>query len=404
MPNIWLIVKALLNLPPMNKPIILYLFLLLIMVAVGGCKTEKKTAQKDEGYYTCSMHPQVHEDKPGDCPICGMKLIKVEAIKNKVTMDMQASDIVLDEYQQQLANIKVMTVGLGEIQKENTLTGTVVILFIKSPGEKIKQGQTLYTLYSEELQAAQREYLLALSSRNLYQGNENTYTQLTEGIRNKLLLWGMTNAQISLLRKTGTVQPALPIISQQSGTVLNVNIREGEYVEEGSTILRIADLSTLWVEAQEYISDWQQLPEQTPVEVRLASYPNEVIFGKVIFTNPELQPQSTINLVRIQIANPGQRIQPGTQAYVSINSKQPQAIVIPSDAVLRDKQGATVWVEKSKGLFEVRMVKLGTENDEKVEILSGIKVGERVVISGAYALNSEYILKRGNNPMAGMEM
>ncbi len=126
--------------------------------------------------------------------------------------------------------------------------------------------------------------------------------------------------------------------------------------------------------------------------------------GKISFANPELLSDSKIIIVRMEIPNPDQSIKPGMQAYITIRSDEKEALAIPSDAVIRDPAGATVWIKRSPGTYEPRMVETGVESKDYLEIIGGLEEGDAVVTSGAYLLQSEYIFKKGKDPMAGMKM
>jgi Cu(I)/Ag(I) efflux system membrane fusion protein len=126
--------------------------------------------------------------------------------------------------------------------------------------------------------------------------------------------------------------------------------------------------------------------------------------GKIEFINPEINPDTRINLIRVSIPNPGNQLKPGMPAYVIIKDHKGASLSLPTDAVIRDNKGASVWVQTSGRKFKYKMVETGAESNGRVEIKSGLKDGDAVVVSGAYLLNSEYIFKVGSNPMAGMKM
>lgn len=128
------------------------------------------------------------------------------------------------------------------------------------------------------------------------------------------------------------------------------------------------------------------------------------IKGKIEFVNPEINPDTRINLIRVSIPNPGNQLNPGMSAYLFLNNRRHNMLSLPVDAVLRDGKGATVWIQTDKNIFKSRMVEAGMETGDRIEIKSGIKAGDIVVITGAYLLNSEYIFKKGANPMEGMKM
>ncbi len=378
---------------------------------------DKKGGEKtpDNVFYTCSMDPQVMEKKPGKCPICKMELTKVIIDKN----DKQNS-LKLSDEQIELANIKTIIVTESTIASEKVLNGELVVnenkrfkissriagriehLYIKNPGETITPGVLLYEIYSEKLTAAQREYLFALEKTKQSSGSDLVYNQLVEGAKNKLLLWGMSEAQIKVLGKNeNSISNTVRIYSKEGGVVTSVNVKEGDYLMDGDALFEIADLSSLWVEAQLYATEVAQLSNNDPVSIKIEGFPEKTWNSKISFAAPQLEVQSKVNLIRAEIPNAKMELKPGMQANVILRENSRKTIAVPLSALLQDSKGATLWVKKKDGSFESRMVIAGIEGSDKVEIRSGIQTGEEIVISGAYLLNSEYIFKKGTNPMSG---
>jgi Cu(I)/Ag(I) efflux system membrane fusion protein len=405
----------------MNKIII---GLLLFTLAFAACK-QKPPQQaivqtQSKAYYTCSMHPQVHEEPPGNCPICGMKLIKVELTGDN---DNTASaKIVLTATQLALANIQTDTVREENTGLEKTLTGTVVAdetkteelsarivgriqqLFVRSIGEKISVGQPVYSIYSEDLQEAEKEYLLARQQQKVLHNPDVDYQQLISTAENKLQLWGLTPAQIRGLAVSGKVSATTTIFSKIGGTVSELSVHEGDYVTEGMSVLKTQDLNSLWVEAQLYVSESGNYKENDRVSVAFPDLNGQMIQGKVEFINPELSDASKVNLIRISIPNPQGMIRPGMLAYISIGTGGSRSLAVPGSAILTDGQGSKVWVKNTDGSFSAKMVTVGSGNQNYVPVISGLKPGDVVVTNGAYLLNSEAIFKNGSENMAGMKM
>ncbi|OGX83932.1 hypothetical protein BEN47_17025 [Hymenobacter lapidarius] len=385
-------------------------------------------------YYTCSMHPQVHQDHPGDCPICGMDLIAVN--KPTASATGSARTLQLSAEQVRLGNIQVAKVGqTGPADGTSgaapvtglRLTGRVVLnpenlvqvsarvpgridrLYVRATGETVRAGAPLFAIYSEELLKAQQELLLARAQMRELSGQQIDYAPLADAAQTKLRLWGMTSRQITTLLRSGKVLNPMPYFSPSSGIVQTLNIREGDYVSEGSAVLQLADLSSVWVEAQRYASD-QPLRDGQTVQVSFPAFPGRVVPGRVSFSSPELAGESRVALVRVEIPNPQREYTPGLQAVVEtvgpVRRAQPVAagsLRVPIEAVLQESAGNSLWVRNPDGRFENRVVKLGPQTGQQVVILSNLKAGEEVVVNGAYLLNSEYILQKGATPMAGME-
>lgn len=394
-----------------------HLIAITILLFLSACNDKKKVASQDPNiFYTCSMHPQVMQDRPGACPICGMDLIPVE---KKTGTDGDA--IMLSDQQMQLGNIRVDTVGKETIGDETVLTATLTIdetksttvsarvpgriekLYFKNEGDYVSKGQRLYDLYSEELNNAMQEYILALEKQATLDNSIIDFKQLVQSAKNKLLLWGMSEAQIDKLAKTNHVPVVIPFYSSASGYITKLERYEGDYVPEGGTIVRLANLSSLWAEAQAYTSQLSEIDRNGTATVQLPDLGKEVK-GRIEFVNPEINPETRINLIRVSVPNAGKQLKPGMPAYVVLKNRQRNSLTLPINAVIRSEKMNMVWIEIDKNTFKSVIVETGMENDDRIEIRSGLKEGDVVVTSGAYLINSEYIFKKGADPMAGHNM
>lgn len=402
------------------------LFIAAVLVFLfAACKNSntKTPAQAEHNmemndvYYTCSMHPQVMQDKPGNCPICGMKLIEA---KKGISKD--PNEVQLSDQQIQLGNISTDTIRSGMIGDQMVLTATlnadqrninavsarvmgrIERLYFKNLGDYVSKGDKLFDIYSEELNNAKQEYILALEKQKTLDNPLIDFTALLQSAKNKLLLWGLSEIQIQEIAVRKTTTTLTTFYSPVAGYVTTLDIREGEYAMEGGTIVRIADLSTLWAEAQVYTSQLSQIDNNAIASVQFPDLPGKQTTGKIEFMNPEINPQTRITLLRVNVANAEKLLKPGMPAYVTIKGKQVNTLTLPSDAVLRTGTGASVWVQTGNHTFKSRMVEIGMEDGERVEIKSGLQSGDIVVITGAYLLNSEFIFKKGSNPMEGMKM
>ena len=399
-------------------------FIILAAIILASCKEKKKAetaSVKKDVYYTCSMHPQVHEDHPGNCPICGMKLIAVSRSSKSVGGKMHMQ-VHLSAEQILLGNIKVDTVGKGNFGDQLVLTGTLNFnqdklssvnarvegridkLYFKNIGDYVRKGDKLYDLYSEQLNNAKQEYITALEQEHTLGSSLINYHALVESAKAKLLLWGMTNAQIKQLAESKQVSTHTSFYSTETGYITALNVQEGDYVMEGGTVVQLANLSTLWAEAQVYTTQMALIKKGENATVQIPDMNNETINGTIDFVNPEINPDTRINLVRVTIPNTNNQLHPGMPAYITISNKKHDAITLPSDAVLRDSNGATVWIQTKPGVYEMRMVKTGIAENNAIEITSGLSKGEVVVTSGAYLVNSQYVFEHGSNSMGGMKM
>lgn len=379
-------------------------------------------------HYTCPMHPQISRKEPGKCPICGMELVKATkaAPVTKVSAGTTppTPEVTLSAQQRQLAGIRVAAFGsLGSAAGSTVLTGTITAnanqtrtvssrvagrverLFVRQTGESIRVGAPLVSIYSEQLQALQQEYLLALAQQRAVGRSGNQYGRLVASARQRLRLLGMSEHQLRTLVTTGRLTSSLTFYSPQAGLVQAVGVTEGQYVSEGSMLLSLTNLSSVWVEAQLYPEEVAGIEMGQSVQVQVAGR-SDAYSGRVVFLSPELQANSKVTLLRVQLANPDGRLQPGMQANVRLTSRgtTAQTLTLPQDAVLRDSRGSYVWQQMdASGRFRRLNVTTGAETDETVAITGGLDAGAQVVISGAYLLESEYTLYQGTDPMAGMD-
>ncbi|MBB6609712.1 efflux RND transporter periplasmic adaptor subunit [Pontibacter sp. Tf4] len=319
-----------------------------------------------------------------------------------------------------LANIETDTARATWMGDQQAILGTVVIaenqteevsarvsgrldkLFVRNSGEKILKGEALYALYSEELLIAENEYLNALELVQTAESTDQTMVQLLGRAKKRLQLWGLTENQIISLATTRRVDPKVTFYSPASGFITNLKVREGEYVAEGTPLMGIANLSNVWVEAQVYSNELDYLKAGVPVEIEFEGYPGQMFKGIPAFRSPALEKNSQVYLMRYKVLNPAGTLRPGMMAYVSLSGAKVKTLTVPKSALLFSEDTA-VWVETSTDQFEMRLVKTGIENKDRVQVLKGLKEGEVVVTSGAYLLNSKNIIDKGaTHTMLGM--
>jgi Cu(I)/Ag(I) efflux system membrane fusion protein len=386
---------------------ILIIVAALVLAACGKKDHASATGTK----YTCSMHPQVLQDHPGKCPICAMDLVPLNASGSK------DGSIMLTESQIKLGNISTSLTRYEDFGNTIILNGKLVVneeqtemissrvkgriekLYFKQSGLRIQQGQTLYEIYSEQLLTLQQEYIVALKQ---YEDlGQQRYESFLRGAEKKLLLFGMTKSQIAQLAKRKTTESKIIFESPVSGVITQVDAIEGQYTEEGSPLYRIEKLDRLWVEAELYAGEENLVKMGDIVRVMVNGFENNPIEGIVTFLSPEYRNGSQIITLRAVIGNPKRAYIPGMQANVLLISAKKKAIALPVDAVIRAVKGSHVWVLTDEGAFKPRMVETGLENPYKVEIISGLGEKENVVVTGAYSLYGELVLKKGGDPMAG---
>ncbi len=334
-----------------------------------------------------------------------------------------ASDamLTLSDQDRVVINLQIDTAVIKTMYEETTLIGTAAVderainvissrvkgrvdkLFVRNPGTYVKNGDPLYSIYSEELLSYQNEYLLAID-QNKIATTQKAFTQkMVEAARRRLELWTLSEKQINELENSKNISALITFYSNRSGYLSELLVREGEYTEIGSPMLRLADLNTLWIESQLYSTEINYLKQSPELEVEFEAFPGVRIKGEIVYDNPRLEENTKINLVRIKVNNPKGNYKPGMMAYVFLKRNKRQTLTIPKSALLVENN-IIVWTETPDGMFEQRMVDIGIQNKREVEILSGLSPGDRVVTRGAFLLNSAWKVKQGGGAMEGMKM
>jgi membrane fusion protein, copper/silver efflux system len=330
----------------------------------------------------------------------------------------QQVGLKLSEAQMQLANIKVEYVERGIINHELSLSGVLKVdeqsvasissrsagriqkLHFKNTGTLVNVGDTLYEIYSEDLLAIARDYQ-ALHDNNW---SSNKRSDLELAAQNKLLLGGMLPNQIARLNDSRYIYPVFTMLSPEKGLIRSIGVTEGEYVPVGRKLFELADDSKLWVEAQVYPNELQMLKPGMEANVTIPAAGDIAIPSRINFINPAFERGSNITIVRAIIDNPGKQLFPGMPVFLRISTEQREGIVIPASALLIDKQGYHAWVQQEDGTFVSKDLTLGIQTAESVMVLSGLMESERLVVSGAYLLNSEKILKKSYESAMGASM
>ena len=183
-----------------------------------------------------------------------------------------------------------------------------------------------------------------------------------------------------------------------------MNVKEGDYIEEGGSIYQIVDYSTLWAQTQVFVDDLNKIKENMSATVSFPGIAGLKINSKISFVNPQLNPSSQINLIRIEVPNKNEELKAGMQVNVSVLLNKTKTLALPSDAILLDAQGTSVWKQTGHNQFKSVMITTGSQTNDYTQIISGLAKGDTIVVSGAYLLNSEYIFENGTNPMEGHDM
>lgn len=401
------------------KTIILLSILLTAMVACNSKNKEdhsKHNKSKEITFYTCSMDPQVKEDKPGKCPICHMELTPMKQD------DAEANEISLSKQQIRLGNISLQSITTSQSSINQNYTGTLAInqekinsvssramgriekLFFKTVGDYVAKNQAVYQLYSEDIAIAKQDYFTAYKQLSMPGDFGKNAKNMLASAKQKLLFYGLTNAQIENIKTTKDVSPNTIFYSTYSGTISEIVATEGSYVMEGSGIIKLADLNSLWLETQINVNYAKTLKLGQKASVTFTDFPDKTINTQVAFINPEINPDTRLLLIRMEILNQGLQLKPGMQAVVKLTQSNAKGLFIPIDAVIREENASYIWVEKRPGVFENVMVETGIETNGMIEVKSDLDPSKKVVITGAYAINSEYKFRKGSDPMEGMKM
>ncbi len=337
------------------------------------------------------------------------------------TNNSASNEISLSQQQIQLGNISTQTIsetkssvaqsytGILTINQEKIKTissramGRIEKLFFKTAGDYVAKNAPVYVLYSEDIAVAKQDYLLAYKQLSMPGDfGKNAQNMLTSA-QQKLLFYGLTNAQIESIKSSKEVSPLTTFYSTFSGTISEIKVAEGSYVMEGSAVLQVADLNSLWLESQVNANYSKSISIGQNAKVSFADYPEKTINARIAFINPEINPDTRMLLIRMEIPNPNLLLKPGMQAIAQLSQSNQKGLFIPTDAVIREQNASYIWIEKRPGVFENLMVETGVETNGRIEIKSALDPAKKVVITGAYAINSEYIFRKGSDPMAGMK-
>jgi membrane fusion protein, copper/silver efflux system len=387
---------------------VLFVGLLLGWMIFGGNDASKfehdhNAKEGTETIWTCSMHPQIRMNEPGQCPICGMDLIPLES--NESAMDPNA--IQMTEDAMKLANIQTMIVGGGNgANKKLALNGKVQIderklytqsshipgrierLHINFTGEKVSRGQTLAMVYSPELVTAQEELLQANRIKE-------AQPELFEAAKQKLGNWKIGSVTINKILSSNKPIQQFPITADVSGIITAKKVDLGDYVGQGMPIYEIADLSSLWVLFDVYESDMPWVKVGNKISYTIQSLPGETFEGVVTFIDPLINPQTRVASARVEVKNSENKLKPEMFASGIVNNSLATTslkdMVIPKSAVMWTGERSVVYIKSivsNKVSFKLRNVTLGASLGDAYIIKDGLSEGEEIVINGTFAVDA----------------
>ena len=356
--------------------------------------------------YTCSMHPQVRQDHPGKCPICGMTLIPVNDEKQS-TATTDSNAVVMSDEAVALANIETEVVGSGATNKEVHLFGKILPdqrleqtqssyvegriekLFINALGDRVSRGQALAVIYSPTLYATEQELIAALNFPASPQKKP-----LIDAAIEKLRLLNITQAQINQLMHTRKASPYTTLKANTSGTVIEKNINQGDYVKQGQALLKIANLGKVWAMFQAYESDLPFIHVGEKIHFTTEAMPGKVFTGSVSFVDPMIDSSSRTAGVRVEMNNTNGWFKPEMTLTGNIvaNMKQYHGeIVVPKSAVMWTGKRSIVYVKdtgETQPTFRLRRVTLGPSLSNGYVITDGLAEGEEIVTNGTFAVDA----------------
>ena len=404
-----------------TKKILSYLGILLAGILIGWLliggssnesqeelPTDHSAMDHPEGTtWTCSMHPQIQRDAPGNCPICGMELIPMKEDED----DGEAGQytVKLSNAAMKIAEVEMTTIERKAPYKEVYLPGKVMAderniaeltarypgriekLTINFTGQKVRKGQVLAEIYSPELVTAQRELFEAMK----FKETNPSYYRAT---RNKLKLWDLTEAQIDQIEQSGDVDFYFDVLSPITGTVTMRHVTLGDYVKEGTALFEVVDLSHVWVMFDAYESDIPWVKMRDKIKFKIKSMPGREFESTVTFIDPVINPMSRVAKVRAELDNPRDLLKPEMLADGLLKTMLPGSgdqVVIPKSAVLWTGKKAVVYVMTSdhNNMFQFREIELGADAGDYYVVESGLEEGEMVASNGVFKIDAAAQLK-----------
>ena len=381
----------------------------------------------DENLYTCSMHPQVIQEGPGSCPICKMDLTPLRRDPDPPPADappgvavsqgfLQSFGVRTAEVERGSLPIDIRTVGFLAHNEESVFSvntkfgGWIEQAYVNNVGEQVSAGDLLFEIYSPEMVTTQQEYLSAmeyverLRAREAYADAVERAESLLEAARERLRYWDMTPAQIDALASTRQVSRTISFVSPASGFIVEKmgDSLEGTRISPGMTVLKVADHSVLWAEVEFYEHDVRHLREGQRVAVTVDAFPGRRWDGAILFFRPAMNPDTRTLTAFVEVDNTDLRLRP--RMFANIDVQVPGvagALIVPADAVLHSGARAVAIVAEGGGRFTPREVRLGVAAGGRQQVVDGLDVGETIVTSSQFLIDSESNLRAAIDQLLG---
>jgi len=382
-------------------------------LVLGACMKKPAAVSSDIDYYTCTMHPSVHLQEPGKCPICSMELVPVmkrgAAASAAAATTGATSEFVVPVERQQQIGVAYATVvrkplhhtirAVGMVQPDAQrswqfvarVDGYVDKLYVTSPGQIVEKDSPIMSIYSPDLLTSERELVQLLKMRDDASSPDarEMPSRLVEAAERRLKQWNVTDGQIAELKKTRKPTDELTLLSPFRGVVQSVPPTQGKNVKTGDTLAEVADLSVVWVSAEFYENEMSMLRAGQKVVVTVKSYPGETFEGEIALVSPFVDEIKRTSRVRIDIPNADFKLQPGMYANVALGMDMGVGLTVPMSAIMPTGDRNIAFVDKGGGKLEPRAVKLGSLYGETYEVKEGLKEGERVVASANFLIDAE---------------
>ncbi|MCB9197580.1 MAG: efflux RND transporter periplasmic adaptor subunit [Flavobacteriales bacterium] len=403
------------------KKYLIYTSLLLVGLLLGWLifsnssnnetETEHKHSESEEQIWTCSMHPQIRQPEPGDCPICGMDLIPLEENSNENPLVFSMSDEAV-----KIANIQTTKIGetgnsengialSGKIKPDETASSSVVThvsgriekLYVSYTGQSVAKGQKVAEIYSPQLISAQKELIEANKVKS---SNPSLY----KAAYNKLKNWKLNDNQIESILKSESIIETFSIYAQFSGVIKTKKVSVGDYLKEGEVLFDLQSLSKVWAVFDVYETDIANVKIGDPIEFTTTSYPDEKFTAKVNFIDPLINPSTRTISVRANIQNNNSKLKPDMfiNGWVKGSPNQKATLLVPKSAVLWTGKRSVVYLKlpnQTVPSFEYRNIEIGEAIGDSYKVISGLESGDEVVTNGAFVIDASAQLNNQSSMM-----